>query len=245
MQLRLDGGLTSSFVQIRGSVPAHWEQKGLSAELNFTQALSLSKEALKKHYRSIMKEYGNTVVVNLLNEDKPNEKNLTEVFEQLTSRFQARERLTDKFLKYIYFNFSKLCPGKNFNKIDELLNEWRRVITLFGYFQVGKGRKAQSGVIRTCCLDCVDRTNIFQFFVAKHSLKKQLIDLGFKINESVESALAKLFEINGEIISLQYSGGAGVFAKFFKNWLDDDFRQSAIDTLLCKDPHAMPGIFCI
>ena len=34
-------GYTTSFVQIRGSVPAFWEQTGITAELTLTRSLDL------------------------------------------------------------------------------------------------------------------------------------------------------------------------------------------------------------
>ncbi len=90
-----------------------------------------------------------------------------------------------------------------------------------------------------------------------------MTDLGFKFGPEIEQAMRNLWADNGDFISVQYSGTESVISevtrkgtegfmsklfhvkctinRFFKNWLDDDFRQKAIDVLLSKDPLAIPG----
>lgn len=43
--------------------------------------------------------------------------------------------------------------------------------------------KEQTSIIRTNCMDCLDRTNVVQTQFARHVLKKQLVDSGI-FNES-------------------------------------------------------------
>ena len=47
-----------SFVQVRGSVPAFWEQTGISADLNLTRNIDLDKQAFDKHFKDMVGEYG-------------------------------------------------------------------------------------------------------------------------------------------------------------------------------------------
>lgn len=50
------------------------------------------------------------------------------------------------------------------------------------YFQIGQGeiapKKIQTGVVRTNCMDNLDRTNVVQAALAKYTLNNQLRDLG-------------------------------------------------------------------
>jgi phosphatidylinositol 4-phosphatase len=38
--------------------------------------------------------------------------------------------------------------------------------------------KEQTSVVRTNCMDCLDRTNVVQSMLARHMITKQLIDCG-------------------------------------------------------------------
>ena len=67
-------------------------------------------------------------------------------------------------------------------------------------------------MIRTNCLDCLDRTNLMQSIFAKTSLLTQLSELGFEIKdlEQEHPLLDSLFKDawanNGDYISIQYAG---------------------------------------
>lgn len=52
--------------------------------------------------------------------------------------------------------------------------------TLPSYFQIDDGNtnKVQNGVVRTNCMDNLDRTNVVQAALAKWTLNAQLRDLG-------------------------------------------------------------------
>lgn len=45
----------------------------------------------------------------------------------------------------------------------------------------------QRGVLRTNCIDCLDRTNVGQFSVGVHALAKQLYVMGVSSQESLDS----------------------------------------------------------
>lgn len=47
--------------------------------------------------------------------------------------------------------------------------------------------KEQTSVVRTNCMDCLDRTNVVQSMLAKHVITRQLIDCGvFKQSDRVD-----------------------------------------------------------
>ena len=74
------------------------------------------------------------------------------------------------------------------------------------------GGLLQHGVLRTNCVDCLDRTNVAQFFVGVRLLGLQLHALGLVSSPRLDPsnttvmALMELFEEMGDRIALQYGG---------------------------------------
>ena len=66
-------------------------------------------------------------------------------------------------VKHIWYDFHKETHGDNFHKLNDLLTEVDAVLQKFGFFAKetnGKVLQNQSGVFRTNCIDCLDRTNV-------------------------------------------------------------------------------------
>lgn len=72
----------------------------------------------------------------------------------------------------------------------------------------------QRGVLRTNCIDCLDRTNVAQYAYGLVALGHQLHALGFIDVENIDldsplaDNLMKLYEEMGDILALQYGGSA-------------------------------------
>ena len=72
----------------------------------------------------------------------------------------------------------------------------------------------QKGVLRTNCIDCLDRTNVAQYAYGLVALGSQLFALGLiespKINldEPLADELMKLYETMGDTLAFQYGGSA-------------------------------------
>ncbi|CAM9117146.1 unnamed protein product [Ectocarpus sp. 8 AP-2014] len=70
----------------------------------------------------------------------------------------------------------------------------------------------QQGVLRTNCIDCLDRTNVGQFSIGVHALAKQLYVMGVSNQVSLESGsqvalvFMELYSELGDNIALQYGG---------------------------------------
>lgn len=79
-----------------------------------------------------------------------------------------------------------------------------------------QGRKPQfqSGVLRTNCIDCLDRTNVAQYAYGLAALGRQLYALGYtdtvKVDpdSGVASALMDMYQNMGDALALQYGGSA-------------------------------------
>ena len=65
--------------------------------------------------------------------------------------------------------------------IAKLIAQYEKELKQQGYLSVDKAKKTlreQTSVVRTNCIDCLDRTNVVQSMVARHILNIQLRDAG-------------------------------------------------------------------
>jgi phosphatidylinositol 4-phosphatase len=83
------------------------------------------------------------------------------------------------------------------------------------YISDGKIAQMQNGIVRTNCIDCLDRTNVTQSSLARLILTKQLRIIGLLSEmehltdpkcHSLLQILRNLWADNGDYISRQYSG---------------------------------------
>ena len=87
--------------------------------------------------------------------------------------------------------------------------------------KLGSGEEAetetvmkQTGIIRTNCVDCLDRTNTAQFAVGLSALGFQLHALGvlpqprLEIETDCVRMLEEMYEDHGDTLALQYGGSA-------------------------------------
>ena len=76
------------------------------------------------------------------------------------------------------------------------------------------GERFQSGVVRTNCVDCLDRTNIAQFVHAKSSLGAQCAALGLELSPAdvanFNMAAMEVWSKHGNELALQYGGSAAM-----------------------------------
>lgn len=75
-----------------------------------------------------------------------------------------------------------------------------------------KKRSLQQGVLRTNCIDCLDRTNAAQFLMGKCALGHQLYSLGIvsspyiEFDSDVINIFTEMYHDHGDTIALQYGG---------------------------------------
>eukprot|EP00826_Nyctotherus_ovalis_P029525 TRINITY_DN2333_c0_g4_i1.p4 TRINITY_DN2333_c0_g4~~TRINITY_DN2333_c0_g4_i1.p4 ORF type:complete len:175 (-),score=42.21 TRINITY_DN2333_c0_g4_i1:1002-1526(-) len=86
------------------------------------------------------------------------------------------------------------------------------MLDYFQYYQDGAQKREQQGVIRTNCLQSVERTNIVQSRIGLRMLKKQLahhkIDVATKVASDGRTLLdnfTKLWSDNGNSLNYQYT----------------------------------------
>jgi hypothetical protein len=87
----------------------------------------------------------------------------------------------------------------------------------------GKILEKQKGVVRTNCIDCLDRTNVTQSLLGRKALEMQLQRIGvFEASECIQpqDQLDEKFKLlwadHGDEISIQYSGTQALKGDFVR-----------------------------
>jgi len=105
---------------------------------------------------------------------------------------------------------SSLCGFDSSADIGKT-NEWNQIENKVKECFARKGTM-QTGIIRTNCVDCLDRTNTAQFAIGKCALGFQLCALGVLESPKLEfdsdcvRMLEELYEDHGDTLALQYGG---------------------------------------
>uniref|UniRef100_A0A669P5A7 phosphoinositide 5-phosphatase n=1 Tax=Phasianus colchicus TaxID=9054 RepID=A0A669P5A7_PHACC len=240
----------SSFVQIRGSVPLFWEQPGLqvgSHHLRLNRGLEANAPAFDRHMMLLKEQYGKQVIVNLLG-SRGGEEVLNRAFKKL---LWASSHAADTPM--INFDYHQFAKGGKTEKLENLLRpqlklHWED----FGVFAKGENvsPRLQTGTFRMNCLDCLDRTNSVQSFIALEILLTQLEILGLNSRSIVErfvESYKAMWTLNGHNLSKVFTGsralegkhklkdGARSVSRTIQSNFFDAVKQEAIKLLLMGD----------
>lgn len=243
---RDDKPLISSFVQIRGSIPLFWSQdpNPLVAKPDvFVNTSDVDFLATKRHFCDLFQQYSFPVIIyNLTKEKDTRECKLSDLYRYAVNEVLNCELPDDKKLFYAHFDVKKFRKKErfmtySFNYIDSFLDH----IGIF-YTKMIKpgdskiGITIQRGVIRTNCIDSLDRTNLIQTLVGLRALERQLKSLNIIMNEEnlsssseIFTSFQKSFEVMGDELSLQYGGSIAHHASLSKK---KGFFKNAIPELL-------------
>lgn len=208
-----------------------------------------------------MEKYGHVTVINLLSADKSGEATLIAAFEPFCI-MKSKENPTD--FSYRFFDFHTRCRGQRYDMINELLDNTSDFLNFYMFHAEFEGapESVQKGVFRTNCLDCLDRTNVVQGYIAWESLVKQLQFIGVncptRYEEAESSQIGVLFRIiwteNADVLSIQYTStgstissvtkegkhglkgyithGLRSLGRFYAANMEDSARQKCIEILL-------------
>ncbi|KAL4492498.1 hypothetical protein ABPG72_005633 [Tetrahymena utriculariae] len=186
------GSICCSHTQIRGSVPLFWEQKGFQATLQLTKTEEENKKALLKHFQKIKQDYKNVMCVNLMSKTKNLEQQLTQQFEN------SIQKCSLDFLRYKFFDFHEACKGFNYQNINELAESLKLILYSFKFFALDQNTSKsffeQTGVIRTNCLDCLDRTNVFMTKIAGIVIEYMMNHMNKQIIKEFDSPILNLID---------------------------------------------------
>lgn len=224
----------TSFVQHRGSIPLFWTQDGTNMspkppiELNVVDPYFT---AAALHFDDMFKRYGAPCIV--LNLIKAKEKTAREsiLLKEFTECIDYLNQFLpeDKKIQHIKWDMSRASKSPNENVISVLEIIAEKTFAQTGFFHTGYNQHVQSsngdrpgnviygsglqnGVVRTNCIDCLDRTNAAQFIIAKCALGHQLFSLGLiaepivPFDCDVVNMLTEMYHDHGDTIALQYGG---------------------------------------
>ncbi|KAG5648227.1 hypothetical protein DXG03_006184 [Asterophora parasitica] len=209
-----------SFVQIRGSVPVFWAEVNTLRYKPDLQIMDLQEtaDATKKHLLSLISVYGNQYLVNLINH-KGYEQPVKEAYE----RHIAELNLPN--VRYEYFDFHNECRKMRWDRISVLIDILKDDLEKEGYFRLDAAQagpvKVQQGVVRTNCMDNLDRTNVVQASLAKYTLNLQLRELGILSAdagvddfEGFSKDFRELWADHADAIATAYGGSGALKSDF-------------------------------
>ena len=269
-----DKPIISSFIQIRGSIPIYWYQE--TNFLFFNPVIKVNETDYKfyatlRHFSSLAERYGHPcIVVNLTKKEEINRKQetlLNEFYKQGLDYINSllkddkdkilyyhydikKEREEPKYYQKYYKTAIKFVGKTNFFSFIPEVNNYYRL-------------SLQNGVIRTNCVDCIDRTNVYQQILGSAVLVLQLRKMGVNasfqenLDKQIYGILCEIYKRMGNVLSEQYTGslahkqnikgsqpGFGIIDKFIEvystlqrfinNSFSDRYKQNAINLFLGK-----------
>ncbi|EIE26553.1 hypothetical protein COCSUDRAFT_11753, partial [Coccomyxa subellipsoidea C-169] len=250
--------VVSSFVQVRGSIPLLWSQ---IPNIKYKPTTRISppsvyEPAFDNHINDLISSYQNVLAVNLANQNG-SEGILGKAFKEEAERFAK----VKPGFEVISFDFHKECGATRYDRLEKLWAMIEPFVERFGTFQANGEQRRQSGVLRINCIDCLDRTNVVQGWLARKQLDRLLAQLsllpqGSSIKEAfpeVERQFKWVWADHGDDISRQYAGtgalksgftrtgqrtmggllddGAKSMTRYFLNNFRDGRKQDALDLL--------------
>ena len=163
----------------------------------------------------------------------PNETSESDRFsnEKTTTIFPPVQRQRMDRLHYIYFDFHNETKGLRWHRALLLLDQLSDGLTKGSYFRglempgdnIGaiEVRSEQTAVVRTNCMDCLDRTNVVQSMLGRWVLTRQLIDAGIlrpgqtsSDDPAFEHLFRNIWADNADVISNSYSGTGALKTDF-------------------------------
>ncbi|KAG8422035.1 Phosphoinositide phosphatase sac1 [Metarhizium acridum] len=127
-------------------------------------------------------------------------------------------------LHYVYFDYHTETKGMKMHKAYAITERLREELIAQGYFRGvdvpanvdGKidARSLQTSVMRTNCMDCLDRTNVLQSIFGRYTLNRIFEDLGlmprgaqFRDEDpAFEFLFRNIWADNADVVSATYSG---------------------------------------
>ncbi|KKK19570.1 hypothetical protein ARAM_007529 [Aspergillus rambellii] len=249
-----------SYLQVRGSIPLYFSQSPYSFKPVpiLHHSTETNQFAFERHFRNLSRRYGKIQAVSLIDKLPP-EVGLGEQYERYAERLNQSGGIDGVPLGFHWFDFHNECRGMKFENVSRLVERLSTTLGEFGdtIIQSGTVSQNQAGIVRTNCMDCLDRTGVAQCAFGQWALERELkhegidIDLG---NDSSTRWFNILWADNGDAISQQYSSTAALkgdytrtrkrdyrgalndlgltLSRYYNNIVNDYFSQACIDYLL-------------
>ena len=191
----MDSGLNFdkviSFVQIRGSIPFIWNQMPslkFVPRVKISENQSKNRKAYRAHFNTLLKKHGKIQIVNLIRKTGDQGK-LGTYYQETHQNLAQEDKNYSESVSLTWFDFLDECKGMKLENLQKLLNQIKTNINNFKWFECNyrvteldngefdygfKVVRYQKGVIRTNCMDNLDRTNVVQSVFSRYFVKTQL-----------------------------------------------------------------------
>lgn len=223
-----DDGRVSSSVQVRGSIPVYWSQDPTmkytpKCRLNPDFTVDQASLACRTHMQALNDRYhGSVTAVNLI-DTKKDQLMLGEAYRAATEKANA----AGAEVQYVWFDFHKECRKMRYDRLSILMGEVKSQLGKTGIFQTstsGSTTRTQRGVLRTNCMDNLDRTNVVQSLFGRWAVLEALGTsptapaqstdvLDSKLPE-FEKAFKNVWADNADAMSFLYSGTGALKTDF-------------------------------
>ncbi|PYH88294.1 SacI domain protein [Aspergillus ellipticus CBS 707.79] len=249
-----------SYLQVRGSIPLYFSQspyafKPVPVLHHSTETNQL---AFDRHFRNMSRRYGKVQGVSLIDK-QAGELKLGEQYEKFTEALNKSGGIDGVPLALEWFDFHNECRGMKFENVSRLVDRLEGTLKEFGdtVVQNDAVMQRQTGIVRTNCMDCLDRTGVAQCAFGQWALERELKREGINIDLGRDSSTQwfnTLWADNGDAISKQYSSTAALkgdytrtrkrdvrgalndfgltLSRYYNNIVNDYFSQACIDYLL-------------
>ena len=181
------------------------------------------EERVKNAYEQLVR-----LLISSSNESTEADERTSEKMHVLESGSKRKEM--DR-LHYVYFDFHNETKGLKWHRAELLMGRLQDGLTQGGYFRGVEHpgspggqldtRSAQSSVVRTNCMDCLDRTNVVQSMLGRWALTNQLIDAGVlrhgetaNDDREFEDLFRNIWADNADVVSKSYSGTGALKTDF-------------------------------
>lgn len=218
-----------SLVQTRGSMPLFFSQSPYSFKplpvLFGSDATN--QTAFRKHFTALAERYGRIYATSLVDKHGT-EAGIGEKYEDNANILNEDGGIEGRALGFHWFDFHSACKGMKFENVSLLMTTLQDTLHSFCWNekQNNQNTRQQSGVLRTNCMDCLDRTNVVQSAVAGWALSNQLAELGLEIDLQKDVSTQwfnGLWADNGDACSNQYAGTSALKGDFTRtrkrNWV--------------------------
>lgn len=175
-----------------------WEQRGIKEDVTVTRNPEMTKKAFRIHMNDIIQTYGPVQIINLTRDRDKREMRLTREYIRQVYESDLKDQIN-----FLNFDFHHYCGGDKYQALKVMVQKIDQELIKHGYFVENiNGRKVeavQQGVIRSNCLDSLDRTNVAQSKIGIVMLQLQLRRLGFDLQslfgpEVMKQGLAFMYE---------------------------------------------------
>lgn len=215
------GDAYSSYVQLRGSIPLLWKQEACLIykpvptlkNIDAGGKAGLCQAAFEKHFDSLFEHYGPVTAISLV-DNRGGEAMLYGAYQA------AVELMAHPKLHFVPWDFHQRTKGMKYEKVEsDLLPSIEADLEAYSYFYSKDGTaravtRRQRGVIRTNCIDSLDRTNVVQSVIAHRIMDASLKAMGV-LDSNPETCTAAKFETFEREFKNTWADHANALSNFY------------------------------